>query len=910
MEEKATIAKSIIKKYLLDAYSERFSSEKIDEMLDGVNVRFSDLEVGKAGTYQAASNVLLINNSEEKNGVLLTIMHELGHYMSNKCSKGERISSFMEEGMVNVFAEKCMNHFIRTTDEEVLQQYGIDGSKVWISQDDYLGEADFSRSLLEAAKQINGSHEEIEYEYFFGSKDKVRELCVDALGEDVLRVFAEQARDNLLGKDGAYKYREQLTGILESKGITFSTPKKEEDGKINVYANRSSTLETVARSQEVAKKVEEFYVEATAEPTYEKLISLSQQYGICNKDLISRLSQSGKFETVDLIKFASSVRGLDIRGFSDAINMDGLTVESVQNLDANTRKNTLALLATYGEENEQLLGVVNALEEDLKREASEQGDNVIEQLYVSKAKYVLDSENKGENLVGALEILKGIDSAEADVETITFTHGFKENFTQYLEEYAADDKEGKNKLVGFFADFQGIVVEGEAVDMVSTFYKDTYYSKVYEDLSKIKDIYMLDEAFSREVYDNAHYSGEGSYIPKQGLTVDMLARVSRQTTLIDIFDENNVRNVLCQSGITDSFEGLSEQEKNIVLNAMEQLNLDETYIPGIREEVDYVKAMLGEETNESLAKRKEVMLQAVSERVGRREKPIEDLRRILPYGEADAPTTFVIDRVSGNLMSQIENGNLVATLEDVAEVASRTRKVPGIESGVVATTNKALEEQLKGKQYTTESFIAEVSRFYNVDNDVMIENYLRSMGKDTPAQREMLKKVMSISYSGDTVIHPQYITYENNGETKNVLLTHSKDGIIPHTNDGVCENDPELLEVQNRGKKGIRSIFKSKKAKEYVRRTAVLNTNEQGEKSVLNIYETGRVELVVMDEKMKRKQKRDLRVSDVGYNAKMIETSEQTMFGQSINHMTTRDMEYLNHTTTTREKEKTDDYTI
>ena len=95
------------------------------------------------------------------------------------------------------------------------------------------------------------------------------------------------------------------------------------------------------------------------------------------------------------------------------------------------------------------------------------------------------------------------------------------------------------------------------------------------------------------------------------------------------------------------------------------------------------------------------------------------------------------------------------------------------------------------------------------------------------------------------------------------------------------KSEAELTEQQNKGKKGLRGLFKKKKEKEIITESIILE--EKVEQSspkvglktiqVLNRYENGRLEistLIVKGNKVKTVSREDINPQDIGNNGGMV----------------------------------------
>lgn len=149
--------------------------------------------------------------------------------------------------------------------------------------------------------------------------------------------------------------------------------------------------------------------------------------------------------------------------------------------------------------------------------------------------------------------------------------------------------------------------------------------------------------------------------------------------------------------------------------------------------------------------------------------------------------------------------------------------------------------------------------------------YLESIGKvDDKLQQDLLMRLEK-QYLEENVILPcpQYVRYNDLDNNENyVIVSNNKNGFKALDKSTDTEYEEDIIKQQNKGKKGLRALFKSKKNKELITNMAVLN--EEGDViQALNRYETGRLELVTIrrnNAKMKVVNKADIEPQDIGNN--------------------------------------------
>ena len=149
--------------------------------------------------------------------------------------------------------------------------------------------------------------------------------------------------------------------------------------------------------------------------------------------------------------------------------------------------------------------------------------------------------------------------------------------------------------------------------------------------------------------------------------------------------------------------------------------------------------------------------------------------------------------------------------------------------------------------------------------------YLESIGKvDDKLQQNLLMRLEK-QYLEENVILPcpQYVRYNDLDNNENyVIVSNNRNGFKALDKSTDTEYEEDIIKQQNKGKKGLRALFKSKKNKELITNMAVLN--EEGDViQALNRYETGRLELVTIrrnNAEMKVVNKADIEPQDIGNN--------------------------------------------
>lgn len=157
--------------------------------------------------------------------------------------------------------------------------------------------------------------------------------------------------------------------------------------------------------------------------------------------------------------------------------------------------------------------------------------------------------------------------------------------------------------------------------------------------------------------------------------------------------------------------------------------------------------------------------------------------------------------------------------------------------------------------------------------------YLESIGKvDDKIQQDLLMQLEKQYLEYNVMLPcPQYVKYHDLDNNENyVIVSNNRNGFKALDKSTDTEYEEDIIKQQNKGKKGLRALFKSKRNKELITNMAVLN--EEGDTlQALNRYETGRLELVTIkrnNAKIKIVDKADIEPQDIGNNGAIKEYNE------------------------------------
>lgn len=926
------MAKRMMTMYVEDKFAGRIDIKEFHEVLDDIVINFGKTEQGLGGFHHPLTRLITISENEDeetaKKGKIEldkvgTIIHEVGHYLSFHCTEGNEISLFFEEGMADVFSEECINHFLRTVSKQEIADK-LDYTKdIYGKGSDYKNEADFVRTTLEVLRQRKDNVRDIEFEYFFGNKDNIIKLCQEVFGEEYIEILKQQqidGKDNL-AKKGEVEYNIKLKNIVKEMEIELDGPIINSDGSVNICLAQNRIIESIKNEKEFSAGADELYNLAIKDGTLEGLIQLGEKYnGFLNEDLIEKLASSNVYSTVDIIKYICRFKYDDreIPGYMKLLDLGQLATEDFSKLGLEERKVILTGIMQEERYMEKYLPMVERIEESALAEKEKTGVELTreEQLLTLRCKYLCDFENKGEKLAQIFSLIKDEDILSLNDKEIDICRLVSRDFEEYLRQYAKNDLSGKEKIFEVFGSFEGKWDELDKtfVDPISIYYKDMYYKQIDQDMSSMSYVMVLDDNDFETLYHNPLTS---KCHPKQGMTLSWLQQAQEYSVLLQPFSKENVSLVMQMTGIGDEFDELTDEHKSMVLDVLEETITRPEFTPQLERIVDYVGAMLTTDENEDIQKRKGGILQGISNKIKEGVPSIEGMYQLLykHSGKFPASKQYILNVLNNELAQKIQSGEVIdATIDKITTIAAQTEQIGEAEQ-IKHTAMEALATLFDRKQLTTEGFLEasnvayseyeksntyvsyEESRCYY---DILIQGYLQSIeaGNDL-TQRKLLTHLINLSKGGMSISNPQYITYENlSGEEEQAIFLNGENGLRAYSSQAVVlEDNIELLKKQNKGKKGLFSLFKSEKAKEPISRTIVIDNVEKGKISkVINMYESGRIEIAELQlngKKHKVIKKEDIELRDIGYNGGLIVTPEEHSFSDEIASQVRSDAEYV-----------------
>lgn len=588
------------------------------------------------------------------------------------------------------------------------------------------------------------------------------------------------------------------------------------------------------------------------------------------------------------------------------MNMENLTEEQIRGVTCiaakchNPNKNLFEFLAKVNEEQLDNLGV---------------------RLEVEIARIKVDGENfRGSKL--AQIITKYRDTYVADPKSLLYNTGL-----EYLEKHAKNDSMGLKELIDVLKtiDIDGKLERDESVSKIE-FICDVLKQDLIEFLKKDIDTikkelintgYISSTDVMKKIADSDFFGaldsisdGINIYNPN---VISRLLSCSKKTQIVNLFDENIIAQVLngrvCENAECEyEIIGIEAREKylNVLLQILES---DASGIENIIDIKNLCSYILPYDIGDDIEKSEEMksaFIVKIREFIGRRKSPIEDLIELYQC-KIPAEYRFIYDELINNFENMLREGTLGEISEDsiknLSFVASKNERIQNLLLNL-------LKKQYEKNRTTTEQFLKNAPSFikrgtYLISTaerekeydyiEMRTNAYLDSLGKkDDSIHKQSLLKMQELKVDArnadvSNVKAPQYITYTSKDNLqKFVIVGYNQDGEflvgkIDTERDFILDmkSEAELTEQQNKGKKGLRGLFKKKKEKEIITESIILE--EKVEQSspkvglktiqVLNRYENGRLEistLIVKGNKVKTVSREDINPQDIGNNGGMV----------------------------------------
>lgn len=435
--------------------------------------------------------------------------------------------------------------------------------------------------------------------------------------------------------------------------------------------------------------------------------------------------------------------------------------------------------------------------------------------------------------------------------------------------------------------------------------KDKYFELLKRDLSSIKsliELYICPTDEFKDIYNDTFFDTNFENLikfitPIQHGTLITLLRYNKDTKLINLFSENIIEQVLrgrvCESAKEDYKELKPEQRDKYLGVVYKLLESNSSGIENMYDIKDLCASIILQGDNEKQPANTEengIFIQKIRTLLSNRPNPVEDLIELYKC-KIPSSFKFIYDELISNLEQKIHKNELGEISEEL--IFSLMQNAPN-NTRLHELLSNVLEKQYANLAVTTDKFVQDVSdvldrtmvtkmlnKGYEETSklkekylELRTEAYLRSIGKsEQPIQHEAL---MQLQKQRRSIHNPQYIPYISLAGEKNFIIIETRgDTVVANTRDLYqLESDDYISMQQNKGKKGIRGLFKKNKDKEIVSKTIVLG-KEGDTIQAINKYETGRFEVVELKQgkfRIKIINREDASPIDIGNNGAMVLT--------------------------------------
>lgn len=638
VEKLINIAKEMMSNFITDKLGKNL--EDVTKVLDSTKVYLDGHSIkGDTRARYEGSNIRLgssvwnRNTNEGKLGALTTIIHEFQHKFSSEIAKGEKAKA-LDEGFSDVFADECVNYFLQKHPEE-LKEIGIEKvPKTNISSNDYVGENEFARMILEAIRAKNGRHYEAEAEYILGEKSKFLDIVRETLGEEVVQIIQEQQEkvtDNKqLGEAyNKYTFNSRLEELI--KGIQFEYDngkdiEKRKDGTVNIFLFRQTVTQKIAKLQKIekgllSKGIDIFNMKPQDMETFKKIapnvynireedrIRILQGYckNCKNAEDVKVLIDSGGFgrslEAISTLVDSKSLNTHDLlelirigamedriafleKPFLDDKQMQEL-INQIHSIDINKYSeneiDTILKIAIKNDKpNQNLLQVLEEIEQSGKDESQKPNDRKIQ---IMLAKIEADKEPKGKKIAELLNVY--FQTSNKLTEESELPYFIYNKISRYLENEAKDDPKGLNAVLGELKVMEKRLELDK--DLSQTFgasmhelIKTKVFDLLQEDLGKIsnlidtKEVQIADIKSIQSRNIEIQKLDEIISIPDNNSSslIQTLVKYNKDTKLINLFGdkviEQCLKNRICKA-TEESYSKLDVEDRKKFLGVLTQI---------------------------------------------------------------------------------------------------------------------------------------------------------------------------------------------------------------------------------------------------------------------------------------------------------------------------------------------------
>lgn len=638
VEKLINIAKEMMSNFITDKLGKNL--EDVTKVLDSTKVYLDGHSIkGDTRARYEGSNIRLgssvwnRNTNEGKLGALTTIIHEFQHKFSSEIAKGEKAKA-LDEGFSDVFADECVNYFLQKHPEE-LKEIGIEKvPKTNISSNDYVGENEFARMILEAIRAKNGRHYEAEAEYILGEKSKFLDIVRETLGEEVVQIIKEQQEQvtdkEQLGEEyNKYTFNSRLEELIKEIQFEYDNGKdieKREDGTVNIFLFRQTVTQKIAKLQKIekdlsSKGIDIFNMKPQDMETFKKIapnvynireedrIRILQGYckNCKNAEDVKVLIDSGGFgrslEAISTLVDSKSLNTHDLlelirvgamedriafleKPFLDDKQMQEL-INQIHSIDINKYSeneiDTILKIAIKNDKpNQNLLQVLEEIEQSGKDESQKTNDR---KMQIMLAKIEADEEPKGKKIAELLNVY--FQTPNKLTEESELPYFIYNKISRYLENEAKDDPKGLNAVLGELKVMEKRLELDK--DLSQTFgasmhelIKTKVFDLLQEDLGKIsnlidtKEVQIADIKSIQSRNIEIQKLDEIISIPDNNSSslIQTLVKYNKDTKLINLFGDNVIeqclKNRICKA-TEESYSKLDVEDRKKFLGVLTQI---------------------------------------------------------------------------------------------------------------------------------------------------------------------------------------------------------------------------------------------------------------------------------------------------------------------------------------------------
>ena len=921
-------SKEVLLKFITDKLGGQKAKEAAEKLLDDYTIRFDPSKPREIpGTYYPQFKTTVISSKLIKGDMLETlgtIIHELGHALSDQIATGDKIGKPIEEGFADIISEESLNYFFKVSPEKLREFADAQGLKYkernYTAGTDYVGESQFIGAILEAIRQRTGKHYEAEFEYILGDKNKFLEIVREALGDACVELIMQQKEEKAnVGEEYNLEYNRKLSLILERIPLRYETIQNDEeirkadraDGTRNVY--KLQIIEEIAQKQEQAPLFQEIkrQLQECKDITQVKgLLELENYREIILKN-VELLFEAKSIGIEDVFEIIGSdiFEAEKFKLTDEQIKQLGSKIAGVEaeELSPEQIKGLVKIGTKINKPNQQIHDFLSKVEET-KPESS-----LDMQIGIRIAKIRTDKVPNGQDLIAVLENYCNAQN-ETEISDENYSHfiDIYDMTTSYFMNQAENDPEFLKSTANLLRKLESKVKSGKELSGIEYMVyelRENYFQFVRRDIKTIKSLREV-SSISMELEGMEQISQEdlleidfSSKIKISSFTTQTPLRsllfYNKEIKTFDLFNEGTIAQCLegrlCESAAME-FEGLSAQQRGIYLDVFSKmLEANPNELQDMRTIKELCKNIMTHETDEDKekdAERKSTFVQTIKQTIRQRKNPIMDL---IEMYECKIPSDlkFIYDETISSYAEMVDGNEIGEVPESLMRKLILTARN---NSAVRGISTDLLAKQYTSKGLTTENLMQSLCEdrdsglYYQVIKGEVSEEelkqwleirttaYMKSIGKsENEIQRKALTQLQSRVFEKGKVMHaPQYLKYKKSNGIEDFVVvgTEQEEAVFTAlTQDGAEISSAEDISMQqNKGKKGIRALFKKKRDKEIITETMVVG-RDGDELQAINRYETGRFEIVRLSmkkSKVKVLDRQDLEPQDIGNNGSLV----------------------------------------